>query len=423
VQALDLGREVDDRLAGRVAAADQRHLLALAQLRLDRRGPERDAGAFEGREVGDIRPAIAGPGGDHHGARLHPTAIRELDPPRIAGLPFAAAAIEPRHLERDGELGAELVRLVERASGQRHARDAGGKAEIVLDPRRGAGLSAERALVEHQHREPLGGGVDRGGEAGRPGADHGDIVERLRIELGRDAEAHSRLDVRGPLEHGAVGAEHQRKILRLHAEALNHGAAFLVVGGVEHGVGIAVAREKALQPHELRRARPTDQHRARAAVLDQPHAAQDEGAHERFADVRRADHQRADMRGVERDCSQAVRTGPTERQGRAAGELADLAGELADAERGDRRLVIEAVAPADVDRALEHQPGRRVPRAHVVDRLAGREFSRGAAGEALGGRDLCRVEHGKQLVTAGIDKTHDFSCARRRGEFSTRLPV
>ena len=78
VQALDLGREEHDRLARRVAAADQRHLLALAQLRLDRRRPVGDARTLEGREVGDVGPAIARAGGDDHGARPHGAAVGEL---------------------------------------------------------------------------------------------------------------------------------------------------------------------------------------------------------------------------------------------------------------------------------------------------------------------------------------------------------
>ncbi len=180
VQALDPGGEEHDRLAGRVAAADQRHLLALAELRLDRRGPVGDAGTLEGREIRDVRPAIAGAGGDDHGARPHGAAVGELQAQRIAGAARGAAAVEPRDLQRDGDLGAEFQRLAEGASGQRLAGDAGREAQIVLDPGRRAGLAADRALVEHEHREALGGGVDRGREPGRAGPDHGDVVQGLR---------------------------------------------------------------------------------------------------------------------------------------------------------------------------------------------------------------------------------------------------
>ena len=49
--------EVDRRLAGRVAAADQRHLGAGAEPRLHRRGPVPDAAALEPL---DVRRAPAG---------------------------------------------------------------------------------------------------------------------------------------------------------------------------------------------------------------------------------------------------------------------------------------------------------------------------------------------------------------------------
>ena len=38
--------------------------------------------------------------------------------------------------------------------------------------------------------------------------------------------------------------------------------------------------------------------------------------------------------------------------------------------RGDRRLVVQAVAAHDVDRPFEHEPGRRLALAHLEDDLA-----------------------------------------------------
>jgi hypothetical protein len=43
-----------------------------------------------------------------------------------------AVAVEPDDRAADGDLGAELLRLRERASGQRLPGDAGGKAQVVL---------------------------------------------------------------------------------------------------------------------------------------------------------------------------------------------------------------------------------------------------------------------------------------------------
>ena len=52
-----------------------------------------------------------------------------------------------------------------------------GKAEIVLDPRAGAGLPAGGHGIGREHVEPFGGRVHRGGESGRAGADHDEVVD------------------------------------------------------------------------------------------------------------------------------------------------------------------------------------------------------------------------------------------------------
>jgi hypothetical protein len=286
------------------------------------------------------------------------------------------------------------------------AGDAGREAEVVLDPGRRAGPAAERALVEHQHREALGSGVDRGREAGGAGADHGDVVDRPLVEVGGDAEADAGLGVGRPLQHRAVRADHQRQLLRQDAEALDDRAAALVGRCVEHGVGVAVAGEKALQAHELGVARAADQHRAGAALLDQPDAAQDEGAHDHLADFRRADHERAQMGGIEREGGATLRAGAARGQGGAAGELAELAGDVAGAVGGDRDLPVEPVAADHLDGAREHEPGRRLALADLEHDHAGGEGARRPAREASRGLDLRRVEHGKHLVTAGLDQAH-----------------
>ena len=167
---------------------------------------------------------------------------------------------------------------------------------------------------------PFRGAIDRGGETGGAGAHHGDVVDRARIELGRDAEAQTHFGVARALEHVAIGADHQRQVARLDAETLHHGARFLVGVGVEHGIRVAVARQEALQPDEVGRAAAVDQQRARAACLKERDAAQNEGAHEDLADLGGADHQRANMRGIERQRGAAVGTGAAAGDRAAAGE-------------------------------------------------------------------------------------------------------
>ncbi len=97
-------------MAGGVAAADQNDVFVAAHARLDRGNPIPHAAALEFFEMRDLGPAIACTGGDHHGRRLDPPAIRQF---HGQGPPVA---IEPRDLAGDHHLGAELLRLYEGAT-------------------------------------------------------------------------------------------------------------------------------------------------------------------------------------------------------------------------------------------------------------------------------------------------------------------
>jgi hypothetical protein len=75
-----------------------------------------------------------------------------------------------------GKLRAEAVGLKLRAVSQIAAADAGGKAEEILDQRRGPGLAARRVAFQHHGFQPFGSGIDRGGEPRRTRADDGQIA-------------------------------------------------------------------------------------------------------------------------------------------------------------------------------------------------------------------------------------------------------
>ena len=87
---------------------------------------------------------------------------------------------EARRLVGDRHLGSEFLRLIVGARHQRHAGDAGREAEIVFDPRRRAGLAAERAAIEHEDRQSFRRRIDGRGKPGRSGTDNDDIVETVR---------------------------------------------------------------------------------------------------------------------------------------------------------------------------------------------------------------------------------------------------
>ena len=76
----------------------------------------------------------------------------------------------------DEDLGAEPPRLLQRAAGELVARHPGGEAEVVLDPRGGAGLAAGRLALDHDRAQALRRAVDGGRQARRPGADDDRVV-------------------------------------------------------------------------------------------------------------------------------------------------------------------------------------------------------------------------------------------------------
>src|SRR5262245_13496527 len=109
MQLLDFGRKEYDGLSRRVAAANQRDLLSFAKLRFDRGSPIGHPGAFEHREIGDRRTAIARAGSDGHGPCTHAGAVSKLKREQIAAATIAA--IKLCYLERNGDLDAEFERL------------------------------------------------------------------------------------------------------------------------------------------------------------------------------------------------------------------------------------------------------------------------------------------------------------------------
>ena len=88
----------------------------------------------------------------------------------------------------------------------------GGKAEVVLDPPGGAGLSAEHGALDHERVEPLGGPVHRGSEPGGPAADDQQVHLLALRELEADAERAQQGAVAGVLHHGPAGEPHDRRV-------------------------------------------------------------------------------------------------------------------------------------------------------------------------------------------------------------------
>src|SRR3546814_7295278 len=120
-----------------------------------------NGGALELLQAMNVKPSIASPGCDDGDTRLDTLAGSECEAQRIV------AAFQIDRFVRNRRFDAELLRLAERPAHERHARDTGRKAEVILDPGGRAGLSAEGAAVEREHREPSPTGQAGGDEPGR----------------------------------------------------------------------------------------------------------------------------------------------------------------------------------------------------------------------------------------------------------------
>jgi hypothetical protein len=222
-----------------------------------------------------------------------------------------------------------------------------------LDPSAGAGLSAEGPRVAHRNRKPFGRGIHRGRQSRRPAADHGDIVHPAPGDGADHAHRARQFGFGRIAQHRAVGRHHQRQIGRRRRVPRDQFVGVTIGERIEQMMRIAVAGEKSQQANHVARIRGADQHRAADAALDQADPAQDQRAHDAFAEIGFGNQERAqpvgrDQQGLDIAFGHAI-----DQRG-AAGELADLGEKLARPLIDDRRDVTEAVALADRDMAGQH---------------------------------------------------------------------
>jgi hypothetical protein len=249
-----LAGEIHRRLSGGVAASDEHDFAPRAQLRFERRSPVVDAVPFEVRDVAEAQAPITRAGGDHDGGGTHARAVIELELEAARGAraetfhrrePRLRLARQPAferpHLDGNADGRAELLRLVERAAGQRAAGNARREPEIVLDARGRAGLAAEGARIEHGDGESFGAGVHGSREPGRTGADDRDVVTVLGAEGGQHAQALRELLLGGIAEARAVRTQHDRQGLRRQRDVGEDLLGFFVLVRIQELVRHAVA--------------------------------------------------------------------------------------------------------------------------------------------------------------------------------------
>ena len=239
-------REEHRGLAGRVAAADDQHGVAGAALRLDHRRGVVDAGALEALEVGHVELAVAGARGDDHRPAVDDLAALECDREVVR------LAAQLQRSRRDDQARAKAPRLELRPLRQLAAGDAGGEAEVVLDPRRGAGLPAERDGVDRLGVEPFRGTVERGGQARRAAAHDHEVAHRGCGSARAEAEHRRDLRVGGVAQHH-VAVDQHRGLGRRDAQRLQRRARLRVLVELDPLVRHAVAGEELAQPPRVAR--------------------------------------------------------------------------------------------------------------------------------------------------------------------------
>lgn len=283
--------------------------------------------------------------------------------------PVGAAAVDAVDRGRDQDLRAEFLRLDVGVGGELLAGDAGGEAEIVLDPHACPGLPAEGDGVEHDDRQPLRRRIDRRREAGGAAADDGDVVRFAAPPVVEHAELLGEVRLARIAENPAVRADDERLVGVLDAVVDEEREPFAVRLRIDDGVRPGVAAEEGLEPHHVARALAADEDRPAGAALDQRGAAEEEGVRDLLAELRRLDHQSPHSVGRHEDgLDVADRMAVDQR--RLAGELPDLGEELARPLLDDRCDIAEPVAPGDGDAPREDHEHARAGLAGLEQRRA-----------------------------------------------------
>jgi hypothetical protein len=153
------------------------------------------ARALENVEVGNVETPVLHAAGDDDRARTGTFVVgQRQDKASPVAIPHGRDAV---HLARDRRFDSELLRLGVSAGHQRHAADRSRKAQIVLDPGRGAGLAAEGTAVEHQDGEPFRRRIDRGGKTRRAGPDDRHVIDAILIDRSHQSDATGELGLAG----------------------------------------------------------------------------------------------------------------------------------------------------------------------------------------------------------------------------------
>ena len=133
---------------------------------------------------------------------------------------------------------------------QSHARDAGRKTQIILDPGGGARLATEGSAIQNEHRETLGRRVDRRGETRGSGADDSCVIDFGGIDGPEETNAAGEPRLARIAQQLSAWTQHDRQFERIYAEALKQGVGARIGLGVQPLVRMPVPRQESFQPQE-----------------------------------------------------------------------------------------------------------------------------------------------------------------------------
>ncbi len=338
-----LGEE-DCGLAGRIATAHDHHQRSLAQLRLVRRRGIVDARTLEPFAPLDAQPAVVGARGDQQALGGNVLAAIQVDDV-VAALEFQAAD----RSGNDGQAGAELVGLQDGAAGQLGTCHAGGKSKVVLDAHAAAGLSPGSGALEHRRPQSFGRSINRGRESRGAGPYHEQVVHGV-LERLVNADRVGQLPVRRVAQKEPVAAGDHRRVGFGDAKLLEQVVHLRVGFDVHPGEQSAILGEEVADPECVGGVARADHAQSRkirrlAQKLPPGDERLEDNIAERGALVQRA------PQGVPRDFVHfAIASSHGADDGRKAGEVRNVAGELAFAMNRDRLWLLARVVD-DLDLA------------------------------------------------------------------------
>ena len=167
-------------------------------------------------------------------------------------------AVEGRRRGDVGELAAEGPGLLVGPLGELGPRDPAGEAEVVADQRAGAGLAPDGAAFDDERAQPLGRGVDGGGQSRGPGAHDDDVERRVVVDVDDQAVRGGELGVGGVDEDPPVVQQHHRLRPRRHLRLTEQ------LGTLERVALDEPVRDAAVREHPSHLVRP----RAQAVAHD-----------------------------------------------------------------------------------------------------------------------------------------------------------